>query len=118
MRTDVDSCHCTRGLCGHRKSLHRKLTPEEKSHAMPGTQTRISIAPSSTMSYSCLSITANHLQCYYLKGNVAGHIHVGLDPGATLRLGAGEDGASQGGPGAGVDVEVGHMVPVHQVPEG
>ena len=36
---------CTRGLYGHRKSLHWKLTLEAKSFATPGTRTRVSIAP-------------------------------------------------------------------------
>ena len=43
--TDVDACDCTRGLYGHRKSLHWKLTLEAKSLAAPGTRTRVSIAP-------------------------------------------------------------------------
>ena len=45
VRTDTDASNCTRGLYGHRKSLHWKLTLGEKSLAAPGTRTRVSIAP-------------------------------------------------------------------------
>ena len=45
MHTDVDAYDCTRGLYGHRKSLHWKLTLGEKSLAAAGTRTRISVAP-------------------------------------------------------------------------
>ena len=45
VRSDVDACDCTRGLYGHGKNLHWKLTLGEKSLAASGTQTRISIVP-------------------------------------------------------------------------
>ena len=39
VRTDVNACDCTRGMYGHRKSLHWKLTLGEKSFAAPRNQT-------------------------------------------------------------------------------
>ena len=52
--TDVDACDCTRGLYGHRKrvctgSSGRK---EDKNPNTPGTRTRVSIAPGSSVGRS------------------------------------------------------------------
>ena len=44
VHADVAACDCTRGLYGHRKSLHRKLTVGDKSLAAPGIRTRVNIA--------------------------------------------------------------------------
>ena len=43
--TDVNACDCTWGLFRHHKSLHCKLTLEEKSFARPGNWTCISGTP-------------------------------------------------------------------------
>ena len=43
--TDVNACDCTRGLYGHRKSLHWKLTLGEKSLAPSGNRTSLSGVP-------------------------------------------------------------------------
>ena len=43
--TDVDACDCTRGLYGHHRRVHWKLTLGQKTFAVPGTRTRVSIAP-------------------------------------------------------------------------
>ena len=45
VRSDVDARDCTRGLCGHGKNPHWKLTLGEKSLAASGTRTCVSIVP-------------------------------------------------------------------------
>ena len=46
VRTDVTACSCTQGVYGHcKKSLHWKLTLEEKSLAAPANQTCLSSVP-------------------------------------------------------------------------
>ena len=55
VRTYTDACDCTRGMYGHCKSLHWKLTLGEKALAKPGTRTRVSTAPGFSVGLTELS---------------------------------------------------------------